>query len=164
VKTATITVAGILSAAAITGALAGPANAAATATTIPSGIEVAGGCYQTVGSYIHVEPCNFGIAAQRYEVVLITKVKTGEYMAEITQGSRYLDIGPGHPKATVAMSTYSDNSYLYIHAGAYGADSTIERWSGRLPAEVVGGIGSTVTGTTSGDAIVGFADFDGVQV
>jgi hypothetical protein len=142
---------------------AAPAHAS---TVIPSGIEVLSangqivGCYQTVGSSIRVEHCNFGLASQRYTFVLSENLGGGTYQGEITQGGKYLDIGPNTTKATVAMSTYSANSILRIY-GSH-TNSWIER-SSRMPATNTG-LGSTVVGSTSGNDNVGFNSFDGVQV
>jgi hypothetical protein len=149
---------------------AGTAHAAVTpqSASIPSGIEVLNpngtinGCYQTVGNQVWVKHCNFGLASQRFTVVELQKLGTGEFKAEITQAGHYLDIGPNNP-GTVAVSTYSANSILYIHANQYGGDAVIERYTGRVPA-TNDNLGSRVTGGNGYNTEVGFNTFDGVQV
>ncbi len=143
------------------------AGEASASTSIPSGIEVISngginGCYQTIGNEVRVEHCNFGLASQRYTVVELQKLGTGEFRAEITQGGHYLDIGPNNP-GTVAMSTYSANSILYIHADQYGGDAVIERYTGRIPA-TNDLLGSRVTGGNGFDTEVAFNDFYGTPV
>jgi hypothetical protein len=181
----------VLLGAASLGVLAGmavPAGAAVTAPAavsahaapsfdragIPFGIEVLNpggairGCYQTDGSYILIEHCNFGDGRQQFEAYLSGWYGGSTYTGIVTQGRNYLEVAqPGANGAgAVRMSTAaSANRELLFRSSSSGV-SVIARAYGGYPVTSSGRYGTglySVRATGYGYYTVSLNTFNGVR-
>jgi hypothetical protein len=140
---------------------------------IPFGIEVLNpggtirGCYQTDGSYIDIDHCNFGDGRQQFEAYLNGWYGGSTYTGIVTQGRNYLDVAqPGANGAgAVRMSTYSDNSELLFRSSSSGV-SVIARAYGGYPVTSSGRYGTglySIRTTGYGYDTVSLNTFNGVR-